>query len=306
MKKNNSTRYLVALLLFLIIGALVFGLTSNSASSSQGSKLRVVAGENFWGSLVAQIGGKDTQVFSIVSDPNADPHEYESNANDARRVENANYVIENGAGYDDWLTKLVSASPSDSRKVLNVSNLVGVKTGGNPHMWYNPTYVDQVAKQMELNLIKLKPSDKAYFESQYAILTRKLDVYQNNIKQIAKKYKGTQVAATEDIFYYLAQAAHLNLISPSQFTEAVAEGNDPPASTVAMFQNQLNAKQPRVLVYNIQTVTPLTTSIKNIARANNIPVIGVTETIQPPSMSFETWMNDEILNLNKALETSKA
>ena len=100
--------------------------------------LQVVAAENFWGSLVSQIGGSHVQVLSIVSDPNADPHEYESNTTDARAVATANYVIENGAGYDSWADKLLGASENPNRKVLNVATLLGKKEGDNPHFWYDP------------------------------------------------------------------------------------------------------------------------------------------------------------------------
>ena len=72
--------------------------------------------------LVSQIGGKDVSVVSIVSDPNADPHEYESNTENAREFASANYVIVNGAGYDSWADKLLSASSNPQRKVLNVAD----------------------------------------------------------------------------------------------------------------------------------------------------------------------------------------
>src|SRR5437870_6260138 len=95
-------RYLVAAILAMILvvataAGLYFNRPASQASSTQ---VQVVAAENFWGSLVSQLGGTHTQVLSIVSDPNADPHEYESNAANARAIANANLVIVNGAGYD--------------------------------------------------------------------------------------------------------------------------------------------------------------------------------------------------------------
>src|SRR3984957_9806897 len=122
----------------IVIIAAIFVLTAKKPESTQesssGTVLQVVAAENFWGSIVSQIGGSHVQVLSIVSDPNADPHEYESNATDARAVTNADYVIENGVGYDSWMDKLLSADGNNpDRKVLNVGDLVGVQDGGNPH-----------------------------------------------------------------------------------------------------------------------------------------------------------------------------
>jgi zinc/manganese transport system substrate-binding protein len=81
----------------------------------------------------------------------------------------------------------------------------------------------------------------------------------------------------------------------------VAEGNDPPVSGVVLFEHQLSARQAAVLVYNKQTATALTTSVRDIAAAHRIPVVGVTETIQPPGQSFEQWFGAELAALSRAL-----
>lgn len=289
--------FFLAVLVIMILGIT----TGNSSGQSVGSPIRVVAAENFWGSLVSQLGGTKVSVTSIVSDPNADPHEYESNAADARAFANANYVIVNGAGYDTWANKLVGAEPNPNREVLDVANLLGKKEGDNPHLWYNPSYVNRAVAQMESNLISLDPADINYFHKQYQQLTQSLSVYQNRIEAIKKQFAGTKVAATEDIFVYVAQAAGLNLISPPAFIQAVAEGNDPPASSVVQFQQQLQSGNVKLLVYNEQTVTPLTSNIKILAADEGIPVVGVTETIQPPNVDFQDWMNSELINLENAL-----
>jgi len=288
------------IVLFLVfIGSLLTHQGSNS--NTKNKQLQVVAGENFWGSLVSQLGGSHVHVTSIVSDPNADPHEYESNTGTAREFATADYVILNGAGYDSWGDKLLSANNRSSRKVLDVADLLGKKDGDNPHFWYNPAYVNTVIKQMDSDLISLDPSDAAYYKSQLVKLQQSLSGYQNRITQIKQQYSGTQVAATEDIFQYLANAAGLDLVSPQAFISAVAEGNDPPTDSVTQFQQQLEDGHIRVLVYNEQTVTPLTESIKKLAADQGIPVIGVTETIQPPNTSFQDWMNAELINLQNAL-----
>jgi zinc/manganese transport system substrate-binding protein len=302
---NTRNKFFTPVLAVIILGLIVLGATHlHKSSTSNSTKLQVVAGENFWGSLVSQLGGSKVNVLSIVSDPNADPHEYESNATDARAIATANYVILNGAGYDSWGNKLLSASPNSNRQVLTVATLLGKKDGDNPHFWYNPTYVNIVIAQMEKNLISLDPGDASYFKQQYANLQSSLAGYQDRITSIKHQFGGTKVAATEDIFAYLAQAAGLNLVSPPAFTQAVAEGNDPPTSSVVQFQQQLQSGQVKVLVYNEQTVTPLTNSIKQLAAQQNIPIVGVTETVQPPDTSFQVWMNAELIDLENALNAN--
>jgi zinc/manganese transport system substrate-binding protein len=187
--------------------------------------------------------------------------------------------------------------------VLTVADLLGKKNGDNPHFWYNPDYVNTVVKRMDADLIALDPADSSYYAQQLNVVQDSLSGYQHRIAGIKQKFGGTKVAATEDIFAYLASATGLDLISPPPFIQAVAEGNDPPTDSVAQFQQQLQSGEPKILVYNQQTVTPLTDNMKKLAATQHIPVVGVTETIQPPGMSFQTWMNGELVNLENALNT---
>jgi len=306
LKKYSPKRKLVALIGIVLVILIVIGIFTARATTNSNSKtIQVVAAENFWGSLVSQLGGNRVHVVSIVSDPNADPHEYESNTTDARDIATANFVIQNGVGYDTWANKLVSASPNPNRKVLTIGNLVGKKEGDNPHLWYNPSYVNIAIVQMDKALISIDPRHKGYYQNQLKSLQSSLQGYQSRIASIKQQFGGTKVAATEDIFAYLASAAGLNLVSPLSFTQAVAEGNDPPADSIVEFQQQLESGEVKVLVYNEQTVTPLTESIKKLAADQGIPVIGVTETIQPPDTSFQVWMNAELINLQNALNANE-
>ncbi len=270
----------------------------------------VVAAENFWGSLVAQIGGAHVNVTSIITDPNTDPHEYQSNDSDAIAIKNAQYVILNNVGYDTWATQLIAADGDTNQTVLNIGNMLGVYvTGGivtgNPHLWYNPTYVNRTVAWMYHNLTTIAPALTGYFTEQYDNLTASLTALYDHVGQIRAEFAGTEVASTESIFVYLANATGLDLVSPPAFMEAVAEGNDPPDSSVVTFQCQLESGQVKVLVFNAQTVTPLTTSMKEIAQAHNVSVISVTETIVPPNVSFEAWMQGELNSLYVALDAAQ-
>jgi zinc/manganese transport system substrate-binding protein len=272
--------------------------------STSGGKIQVVAAENFWGSLVLQLGGSHTNVVSIVSDPNADPHEYESNAADAQAIANACLVIVNGAGYDTWALSLIAASSNPHQTVLNVQELVGQPENANPHFWYSPYYVNDTVRAMYKDLVQIDPADSSYYAQQYASLNASLGTYNGRIHEIADQFAGTKVASTEDVFVYLANATRLDLVSPPAFMQAVAEGNDPPASSVAAFQQELENKTVSVLVYNQQTITPLTESMKSLAAQNGIPIVGVTETIQPPDVQFQVWMNAELISLQNGLNAN--
>ncbi len=291
-------------LLVIISVVVVFFFSAAKKTTNSSTQLNIVAGEDFWGSLASQLGGSKVNVTSIVTDPNSDPHEYESNTANAREFASANLVILNGAGYDSWGDKLLSASPNPKQKVLNVASLLGKKNGDNPHFWYSPSYVNQVISKIEEDLIGLAPNNSNYFKARYSSLKSNLAAYQERISTIKKQFAGVKVASTEDIFVYLSQAIGLDLISPPAFMEAVAEGNDPPANSVVQFQQQLESGQVKLLVYNTQTITPLTDSIKKLAIAKHIPIVGVSETIEPPNLSFQDWMNNILSEIQKALAKS--
>lgn len=292
------------LLLAIFLNACTNASTGNSTSTSSSNVLNVVAGENFWGSIATQLGGNHVSVTSIVSDPNADPHQYESSTNDARAFAQANYVILNGAGYDAWGQKLLDANPVSGRKVFTVADLLSRHEGDNPHFWYNPTYVEQVSDQITKDFQALDPADSAYFTRQRAAFETALSAYHKRIAEIKARFAGQKVGATESIFVYLANALGLDLISPPEFMGAVAEGNDPPASSVVAFEQQVRQKQITVLVYNVQTITNVTNTIKQLASQQNIPIVGVSETIQPADASFQEWQTAQLLVLQNALNAN--
>ena len=285
--------------------ALYAGLSSigsqGAGCSVSGGVVPVVAAENFWGSLVSQIGGIHTSVLSIVTDPNADPHEYEGSAANAQAIADACLVVVNGAGYDSWALSLISATGNQYQTILNVQQLLGEPSGTNPHFWYSPQYVNETVKAMYRDLVRIDPADGSYFTRQYASLNASIGAYSMRIDDIARRFGGTKVAATEDIFVYLANATKLDLVSPPEFMQAVAEGNDPSAAGVAAFQQQLENRSVALLVFNEQTITPLTDSVKALASQYGIPVVGVTETIQPPGTQFQAWMNSELIAIESAL-----
>ena len=170
----------------------------------------MVAAENFWGSIAAQLGGNRVHVTSVITSPATDPHDYEPTAADARTMAGAQLAIVNGIGYDPWADKLLAANPVDGRVVLTVGDLVGIKPGGNPHRWYSPADVQKVIDEIVRDYTKLDPKDAAYFKQQKARFeTRGLAQYKRLIATIKRKYHGVPVGASESIFAPLAQALGL-------------------------------------------------------------------------------------------------
>ena len=277
------------------------GCGSPPGGSGGASTLQVIAAENFWGSIAAQLGGSHVSVTSIVTNPNTDPHEYESSAVDARAFATADYVILNGGGYDDWGGKLLAGNPSSNRKVLTVADLLQKKAGDNPHFWYNPDWVSAVADRITADYRALDPGGSSYFSQQRDAFSAALKPYHDAITSVRSAHSGVPVGSTESIFVYMATALGVDLISPPQFMQAISEGTDPPAQSVAQIQQQISQRSIRLLVYNTQTSTSITENLKQLATRNGIPVVGISETIQPGNASFQDWQVAQLDSLKSAL-----
>src|SRR5689334_15091366 len=91
--------------------AALLGVTAcgTAAGSTDSAGLRVVASTDVWGDVASAVAGRHAQVTSVITDPSADPHEYEASARTRLAVSRADAVIENGGGYDDFMSRLVSA-----------------------------------------------------------------------------------------------------------------------------------------------------------------------------------------------------
>jgi zinc/manganese transport system substrate-binding protein len=274
---------------------------TSSATSASSRVINVVAAENFYGDIVNQLGGSHVNVTSILSDPNVDPHEYTSSVQTALKVSQADLVLENGLGYDDWMDKLLSVAPKANRIVLTAGKIANHLLPDNPHVWYGVNNMPAIAQSITDALKKLDSTDAATFDSKLTTFKQSLISLQHKIDEINVKYKGTPIALTETIYLYQTGPTGLKVLTPFAFMKANAEGNDPPADTVAAINNEINLKQAKVLIYNIQTVTPITTNVQNAATKQHIPIVPVSETM-PPGKTYQTWMLDQLNGLETALQ----
>lgn len=263
-------------------------------------KLRIVAGENFWGDIAGQIGGTHVQVTSIITDPNADPHLYESNAQNASAVTQADVVIVNGLGYDDFMTKLLGNAASPDRVVLSAAQLMHAPDGANPHLWYDIPHVSMVATTIADTLQAKDPKDTAYYQHNVTLFNQSLLGLENTIALIRQKYAGAPVAYTEPVPAYLLAAAKLDSKTPEGFAKSIADVNDPsPADTQAM-DALITHDDIKVLLYNAQATSPVTEAVKSLARQHGISVVGITETM-PAGESYQTWQQNQLQQLLQAL-----
>jgi zinc/manganese transport system substrate-binding protein len=308
MNKNPPTKHLNK----LIVGGIVIVAASlavfayyntQSNSTTQNNSLQIVAAENFWGNIASQIGGDHVTVTSIITNPSTDPHLYESDASNAMALSRASIVIENGLGYDDFMDKLMAASPNNQRQVLSAKKILNI-TGAdqNPHLWYDTARVPEMATAIEQALAAKDPRNAAAYAANLVNFNGSLQPILDVINQIKVKYPNAPVAYTERVPGYLLAAAGLDIKTPVGFAASIEEGNDPSPNDTATMDSLMTNHSVRVLLYNAQATSTVTQHVRDLAKQDGIPVIGVTETLPPSERSYQSWQLDQAKALLTALE----
>jgi len=272
-----------------------------SAQTARPGVVPVVAAENFYGDVVRQLGGNHVQVTSIMSNPDEDPHLFEASPKTARALQNAALVVYNGADYDPWMDKLLAASKGEGRTTIVAAQLMGKKSGDNPHLWYDPKTMPAVAKAVAADLSALNPAQAAYFEANVRKFDASLKPWLAAIASFKAHYPKTPVAVTEPVADYMLELAGTDIATPFSLQSAIMNGTDPSPQDVTK-QNSLFAdRKVKVFVYNQQVTDALTQSFLSLAKKNGIPVMGVYETMPTPGFTYQSWMLAEVNALEKAV-----
>jgi zinc/manganese transport system substrate-binding protein len=285
-----------------VIGLLLtLGLTLTAVPNSHAAdgKLNVVAAENFYGDIARQVGGDDVAVASIMSNPDQDPHLFETTPGVVKQIADAQIVILNGADYDPWMDKLLKASPKAGRTAIVVADLVGKKAGENPHLWYDPGTMPAAAKALAEAFAKADPAHKDGYAARLKSFLASLKPINEKIAAIRGKFAGTTVTASEPVFGYMAGALGLKMRN-ERFQLSIMNDTEPSARDVAAFQNDLKNHKVRIMFYNKQTSNKAVQTLVDLAHASKIPVVGVTETT-PAGLLYQEWMLTQLNETEKAL-----
>jgi zinc/manganese transport system substrate-binding protein len=272
---------------------------AQGAQNAQNARIAVVAAENFYGDVVYQLGGDRVDVTSILSNPDEDPHLFEASPKTARALQHASLVVYNGADYDPWMEKLLGATKSAKRTTIVAADLVGKKSGDNPHLWYDPATMPAVARAVSAALAAADPAHKADYDANLAKFLDSLKPIDAKVAELHAHYAGVPVTATEPVFGYMSDAIGLSMRNP-RFQLAVMNDTEPSASDIAAFEKDLREKRVRVLIYNSQATEALTKRMLKLAQQSRVPTVSVTET-EPGGTTFQQWMLSQLDRLSAAL-----
>ncbi len=287
----------------MTIGLLACACGSPSATATpKAGTISVVAAENQYGNVASQIGGRYVTVTSVESNPNTDPHTYEVSPGVASEVASAQLVIENGVGYDDFMTKVESASPNPSRRTVNVQQLLGLPDDTpNPHLWYDPKTMPAVAEALATDMSAIDPAHAATFRANATTFVTSLSPWLDAIASFKARYGGVAAATTEPVADYLLTAMGIDNATPFRFQAEIMNGTDPSPQDITLENGFFTKHQVKVFCYNQQVVDALTTSIRSTAQRTGVPVVGVYETMPTPGYDYQRWMLAEVNAIENAV-----
>jgi zinc/manganese transport system substrate-binding protein len=296
-----SARLAVAVLLAALPASLA-GCGNSAQSATSGGAIVAVGAENEYANVIEQVGGRYVRTTAIESNPNTDPHSFEASPSVAQAVGAARLVVQNGVGYDTYMERIESASPSSLREVIDVQKLLGLPDSTpNPHLWYKPGTMVAVAKAIATSLSQLQPAHAAYFQAKATAFQQSLGPWYQAIRRFAAEYPGTPVASTEPVGDYLLEALGAKNLTPFSFQADVMNGVDPAPQDVTL-QNALFADHTvKVFVYNQQVTDSLTQSFVAAAKRAGVPVVGFYETMPTPGYDYQSWMLAEVRALHLAV-----
>jgi zinc/manganese transport system substrate-binding protein len=283
----------------LAVAVLTGGFAALPPARAAASQIDVVAAENFYGDVAQQIGRERVSVTSILSNPDQDPHLFETTASIVRQIAAAQVVVYNGAGYDSWMESLLKATPKPGRVTIVAADLVHKEIGDNPHLWYDPLTMPAVATALADAFAVVDPVHKNGYAARLKTFLASLGPLNQKVASIAAKYAGVPVTATEPVFGYMAAALKLKMRDEA-FQLAVMNNTEPSAREFAGFERDLKTRRVRVMFYNTQATDNLVQHLLVLARVSRIPVVGVTETC-PPGITYQTWILNELDVTEKAL-----
>ncbi len=272
-----------------------------SASVAYSAPIKVLAAENFYGSLAKEIGGKYVSVNSIINNPDADPHLFSTSVKTAKNVNDAQIIIYNGADYDPWMAQMLASQSSNNKlAIINVAKLIGVKSGANPHIWYKPETFPALAVKLTLLFSKIEPQHKAIFAANLEKFDQSYQKVYQLIDTITRQYKNIQVSATEPVYGYMADALGFKM-KGLDFQWVTMNDSEPSPKVMSAFMQMIREKNIRIMYENGQVNNPNVQTVLNLAKKNNIPVVQVSETL-PEGISTTTWIESSLQQTLDALK----
>ncbi len=241
----RSPKLLTLLIVFMVSGALLASCGNGNRGASD-DRLTIVASTSIIAAIAEQVGG-DTHVrVEALIGPGVDPHTFELTPGDIRTLADADVVLINGLGLDDYLKDDVKGVNdaallvvvSDGIELLNAnksddSQEVVTQDHGkfDPHVWQDPIRVKVMVENIANALAGVDPAHADEYRDNATVYQETLDETDDAIRELidAIPVEQRKLVTNHDAFAYFADRYGLEVVGtviPGSSTEADPSAND--------------------------------------------------------------------------------
>lgn len=295
---HRIARIAIAALASVGMLASVAACGSGQSTSEKNGTIEVAASVNQWGTVAKALGGDNVNVTSIINSTNVDAHDYEPTTSDIAKLQKAQVIIVNGAGYDAWAVK---ATQTANATIVNAAEIGGVNDGENPHVWFSADVRKAVAQAITEAYEQADAAKKNDFDKMNDQWTAEENNVESKIAEVKQKTDGLAYAATESVASYLAEDMGLADATPSGYARATANESEPTPTDIKQFTDALKASEIKLLVVNTQEESELTDKITDAAKSVEVPMVELTEQMPEQYDSLTAWMEGLVDAFSQAI-----
>lgn len=295
---HRIARIAIAALASVGMLASVAACGSGQSTSEKNGTIEVAASVNQWGTVAKALGGDNVNVTSIINSTNVDAHDYEPTTSDIAKLQKAQVIIVNGAGYDAWAVK---AAQTANATIVNAAEVGGVNDGENPHVWFSADARKAVAQAITEAYEQADAAKKNDFDKMNDQWTAEENNVESKIAEVKQKTDGLAYAATESVASYLAEDMGLADATPSGYARATANESEPTPTDIKQFTDALKAGEIKLLVVNTQEESELTGKITDAAKSVEVPMVELTEQMPEQYDSLTAWMEGLVDAFSQAI-----
>jgi zinc/manganese transport system substrate-binding protein len=270
--------------------------TAEPQPTSTDGKLQIVASTNVWGDIAEQVGGDLVEVTSIIDNASKDPHSYEATARDQLAVKNADLIVANGGGYDDFIDTLAKAAGNENI-IYATNSETAVDWTVNEHVWFSVAGVDEVATAIGVELAKADAENASVYEQNVVAFGEKIAALTLEVQNLKTITTGYTYFATEPLALWLLADLGFEDLTPADFSDAIENETDVSPLVMQDSLDLINSGQVKYLVVNLQTENSQTQQIINAARDSEVRAVVLTEVL-PEGTTYIEWMTANLKTLN--------
>ncbi|WP_317697532.1 metal ABC transporter solute-binding protein, Zn/Mn family [Xylocopilactobacillus apis] len=301
MKKTRIIVIIIAsFLAALFLGLILFsGSPKNSTQDKNHQKINIVTTTDIYAEAAGKVVGNKGTVKSVIDNPHVDPHDFKPTTQTTRFVSNADLVVSNGLGYDDWVNPIVNKQPW-----INVGrDIAHKKSGANPHLWFDYEIMEKYTKYLTAKLSDLQPENKKYFSTNAKKYLKSMEPIYKKSAVIKSLKSNSFVDVSEPIFDYALNNLGFTINNPA-FSKAIENETDPAIKDAQTVVDDFRNHRVAFYLHNIQAENNTTKSILKDAKKYQIPILYLTEN-KPKNLTYIKWQLDIYDKLEKLLMNNK-